>query len=105
IGHIEDVARVNTRDRASGITRDMSPIKRLDVSIHTALLPGYDEQGAGHYQVDSRLQPRLPSFQSRVQQNNPTNARCDNSQASQVLPVIGYKRIDKKINVQETQRR
>ena len=64
---VKDVAKVNLRHPAFRITGNGGPIKRFDVGVHPALLPGEHEQHTREDQHDSRLQQRLPGFQSRGQ--------------------------------------
>src|SRR5438552_5261899 len=105
VGLIQNVTEVNLRHPASGIARDSCPIKRFDVGVHPALMRRKNEQCSAEEQSERGLQPGSPTFQSSGQQYDPTGARRDNSQASQVLPVISYERVDEEVNVEKAQRR
>ena len=90
IGLVQDVTQINFCHPAAGITRNSRPVKCLDVGVHSALLPGQDEQYSAEHQGNCRFQPILPTFLSRGQQSNAACERNDDSEAREVLPVIGY---------------
>src|SRR5207249_8870479 len=97
---VQDITEVIVCHPAIRITSNSRAIKGFIVGIHPALLPSKDEQYSAQQQGGSRLKPDLPISKSLYEQDNPTGARCDDSQAGQVLPVVGYKRIDEEILIE-----
>ena len=90
-----DEAEVVVCHPAIRISHDCRPVQGLGIAIHRGLKPGERAQYADRYDRDRRL----PSTMS---DGSDPPEEC---QAGEVLKVTGYKGINERVNVEESQRR